>query len=404
MSAGSRAKGIALLAGIAAVAGTLAAARPLSAAALALALFAWLALETRSRLKFRFLAPGAGGPAEAGFGLAAEAMDLRCDGSALFVLGKGLLRVADARGPRPVWAALNPAPLAALALADGSLILAYEERLALAGPDGRERSSLPFEAPLLRQSYRLLLAPDASLAALVTPWSAHSFSPNLQGPAALIRYEDAGHYFKYAALGPAGSGLLLGGAFLLDEEQGGSLEARWGWWRQAGGAAPDWSRAWSRASESYENTQLRGVQVSADGGLLCTERWRAGYEFEVQDPSGATLWERRGGERPVLSASGGALAWEDGSGDLVVSAARDGAELWRWRPSRQLRLKRVLEDGSCIVLEGRCLRGFRAGGAQAWERWLAQDPEHVALGPQGLLALAAGSRGACLDLSAGGRP
>jgi hypothetical protein len=362
-----------------------------SATGLAAALFAWLAVETRLRSRFRFT-DGSG--RETGIEIRDEVTDLRFDFSAVFIHAVGKLTLAPADAGRTWTRSFEVPPLAVLGLPQGRLIHAHEDHLSLTDAQGRDVRSLSFEAPLLRQGYRLLAASDGSCAALVTPWFVQVFDTELKALRGRIRYEDAGHYFKYAAMAPQGRGLLLAGAYLLDEEAGGALEARWDWWEPQAGW--DWVRRWSRARESYENSQLRGVQVSSDGGVLCTELYRAGYEFAVQEPGGGTLWERRGGEKPVLSPGAGALAWENGPDELVLSRGRDGGEMWKWRHQELIRLKRPMDDGSCLVLEGRCLRSFNADGGQGPELWLKEDAQHVALGLRGGLALAAGRHGALL--------
>ena len=98
---------------------------------------------------------------------------------------------------RPVF---EKTPLDLLPIAGGRLLLAYEERLALCDLHGRELAALAFEAPLLRQAYRLLLSPDGAWGALVTPWFVQVFDSGLRGLHGRIRFEDAGHYIKYAAI------------------------------------------------------------------------------------------------------------------------------------------------------------------------------------------------------------
>jgi hypothetical protein len=272
-------------------------------------------------------------------------------------------------------------------------LLAYDDRLSLCDGQGKDLRSLAFDPPLLRQGYRLMASQDGVRAALATPWFVQVFDLDLGRLLGRVRFEDAGHYIKYAALGPSGSGLLLGGAYLLDQEDGGALEARWDWWESAGEGT--WERRWGQAREGYENSQLRGVQVGGDGAVLCTELWRSGYAFELRRPDGTLLWEKPGGERPVLSPGGARVAWENGP-DCLVMSGTDGHEFWRWRPKEQIRLKQPYDDASCLVLEGRCLRRFSPQGTPGPEIWLKNDAAHVALGAQGCLALAAGRHGALL--------
>jgi hypothetical protein len=365
------------------------------AAAVGLALFAWLCVETRARMRFRF---SEGGLREKGWDFDTEVLDLRAGASAVFIHPGGVVSVAPLEGGgsrRPVF---ERTPLALLPLAGERLLLAYEERLALCDLTGRELGGLAFEAPLLRQAYRLLLSPDGAWGALVTPWFAQVFDSGLKGLHGRVRFEDAGHYIKYAAIAPQGRGLLLGGAYLLDEESGGALEARWDWWEREGEAG--WVRRWGQAREGYENSQLRGVQLSADGAVLCTELYRSDYAFELRKPDSTLLWENRGGERPLLSPGGVCVAWEKGPDSLVLSR-QDGTERWRYRFKERIRLKRPLDDGSCVALEGRCLRRFSPTGEQGPEIWLKNDAEQIALGAHGTLVLAAGRHGACLRIDGG---
>lgn len=369
-----------------------------AASALAALALVWLALETRARARFRFVA-GEGEAGERGFECASEVKDLRCDFAAVFILGQGELCVAPQDKGR-VWSrAFDPAPLAVLGLPGGRLICAGESRLSLLDAGGRELRSLEFDAPLLRQGYRLIASADASCAALATPWFIQVFDTELASLRGRIRYEDAGHYFKYASLAPGGRGLLAAGAFLLDEESGSATEARWDWWEPDAQGA--WQRRWKRSRESYENSHLRGVQVSGDASMLCTEVWRSGYEFELQKPDGTLLWERRGGERPVFSPQGSVLAWEEGTERMLMGRASDGKVLWEWRPKELIRLKRPLDSGACLVVEGRCLRRFDAQGKQTTELWLKHDAVHLAAGAAGGLALAAGRHAAWLHLPGG---
>lgn len=365
------------------------------AAAAGLALFAWLCLETRARMRFRF---SEGGARERGWDFDSEVLDLRAGASAVFIHAGGAVSVAPLSGGRIHRPVFERTPLALLPLDGERLLLAYEERLALCDLQGREGASLAFEAPLLRQAYRLLLSPDGAWGALATPWFVQVFDSGLRGLHGRVRFEDAGHYIKYAAFGPQGRSLLLAGAYLLDEESGGALEARWGWWERDGNDA--WVRRWGQAREGYENSQLRGVQLSEDGMLACTELWRSDYAFELRKADSSLLWENRGGERPVLSPKGACVAWEKGPDSLVLSRA-DSTELWRYRFKERIRLKRPLDDGSCLALEGRCLRRFGPTGEQGPEIWLKNDAERVALGARDVLVLASGRHGACLSLDGG---
>ncbi|HTB22030.1 MAG TPA: hypothetical protein VK914_04940 [bacterium] len=394
MSASRGLKKAFLLGGLLALAGLALAGQGAGAAVLGLALFAWLAYETLKRTRFRFTDRGR----ELGLAFDSEVLDLHGGACGVFVEGGGTVTVLPL-GPGRTWRrTLKPPPMALLPLSGGHLILAYEDRLSLTDKGGAEIRGLAFEPPLLRQGYRLVADPGGDWVALATPWFVQVADAGLERTAGRLRFEDAGHYFKYAALGPGGRGLLVGGAYLLDEEAGGSLEARWGWWERGDDAS--WTRRWGQAREGYENSQLRGVHLCDDAGILCTELWRSGYAFELRRPDGTLLWERPGGERPVLSPGGARLVWEKGQDCLVMSSA-DGTECWQWKPKEQIRMKRPLDDGSCIVLEGRCLRRFSPAGVQGPETWLKNDAAHLALGAGGSLLLAAGRHGALLSLDGG---
>lgn len=395
MNARFRIKAAAFVVGLLVVAGSAALGHRRLALAIAASVFAWLLFETRRRTRFRF---SEGPVREETFTLAQEAVDLVCGASAVFVHPRGALSVHRFGSGCASLLSLEGSPLAVLPLEQGRLLCAHEDRLSLCDARGREQKALAFEPALMRQSYRLLAAADGSRGALVTPWFAQVFDLSLEHLRGRVRFEDAGHYFKYAALGSSGRGLLLAGACLLPEEEGGALEARWDWWEQGQGGV--WDRRWARARESYENSQVRGVQVGGDGGVLCTEVWREGYAFELRGADGGLLWERPGGERPVLSPSGAKVVFEL-PGQVLVVGDSDGRERWRWTHRERLRLKRVLDDGSCLVLEGRCLRRFGPGGVQAPEIWLKNDAEHLSMGLGGRLVLAGGRKGACLRLEGG---
>ncbi|MGH7443185.1 MAG: hypothetical protein ACREKE_10995, partial [bacterium] len=192
----------------------------------------------------------------------------------------------------------------------------------------------------------------------------------------------------------SGRGLLLAGTFLPPDQEDAPLEARWDWWQLEDNGA--WALAWSRVGESYDNSHVRSVQVGGEGAVLCAETWRSGYGFELRASDGSVLWERTGAEHPVLSPGGGVVAWELGAGTLVVSDAL-GKERWRHAFTEQLRLKRVHDDGSCVVLEGRCLRRFSPEGVQSPEIWLKHDASHAAFDACGVLVLADGCRAAFVD-------
>jgi hypothetical protein len=284
------------------------------------------------------------------------------------------------------------APLAALADGEGRLLWASEDRLHRSSPLGEDESELGFEAPLLRQSYRLHLNEGGSLAALSTPWLLQAFQPDLSSLRGRIRWEDAGHYFKYAALAPDGASLCLAGAVLLEQDEGGggATEAHWGLWRWEDGA---WVRAWARAAESYANTQLRGVSYSAGGTQLLVELHQQGYAFQVMDLAGGLRWGGNG-ERPVMNQAGSRLAYESEAGLHLCDG--DGVELWRWPHQERIRAKQVALDGSVLLLEGLHLRRLDSRGVERWHRVWRQDPQQLALAQAPWLVAASGRRVAAL--------
>ncbi|MGH7442726.1 MAG: hypothetical protein ACREKE_08655, partial [bacterium] len=105
-----------------------------SAGIVGLALFAWLATETRGRARFRFSV----GPArERVLDLPAEAVDLRCGGEALFVHADGRLSLAHSASGRVRSLALEHPALAVLPLEQGRFLAAFEDRLSLRDAQGR---------------------------------------------------------------------------------------------------------------------------------------------------------------------------------------------------------------------------------------------------------------------------
>lgn len=367
----------------------------------AVLLLVWLGYETHLRQRFSFVALGRLPQRLLVFGSELHAVLATPQSPLALVVEHGpILTLVDlAQGSR-LWSRSfqAKAPLAVLPLPDGRLVWASEQHLHFTDAQGLDEAELGFEAPLYRQSYRLLLSADGRSAALHTPWFIQAFDPLQRRLGGRIRYEDAGHYFKYAAFSPDGRGLLLAGALLLSEEEsgGGDLEARWDWWTLGTDGA--WQKAWGKAYESYNNTHLRGVAVSADGRVLQAEVFQSGYEFKLYGLDGQPLWERPGGERPVLSANASHLAWENAYDGLVLSRVADKQKLWSHKPADKIRLKAVADDGHCLVLEGRHLRLFDAAGKQRWDAWLKVDPEELSLGPQGRLVVISGVHAGILQL------
>lgn len=365
--------------------------------------FAWLAYEDRLRRRFTFVALGRLPERVLAFETELHAaLALPRSPLALFVEHGPRLHAVDLAQGRRLWSRSfdEARPLAVLLLPDASLIWAGEQELHWTDAQGRDLGSSGFEAPLFRQSYHLMLSADGATAALHTPWFIQLFDPKSRAMGARIRYEEAGHYFKYAAIGPDGRSLLLAGALLLEgegEEAGGAgIEARWDYWQPG----PDgrWAKAWGKAYESYNNTHLRGVAISDDAEHLLAEVYQSGYEFKLYKPDGSAQWERPGGERPVMSPHCLSLAFETAYDGLVVSRAADKQKLWSHKPVDKIRFKRVDDAGRCIFLEGRHLRLFGPDGVQIWDAWLAEDPEELSLGVGGRLAVFSGRHAGILQL------
>ena len=159
----------------------------------------------------------------------------------------------------------------------------------------------------------------ASTLALHTPWFIQfAARRTLSRLGQRIRYEEAGHFLKYAALSADGLGLLLAGALLLEEDEesnAAGMEARWDYWTRD--AQGQWSQAWAKAYESYNNSHLRGVAIQ--GSTLLAEVYQAGYEFRLYRPDGTPLWERPGGERALLSPDGRYLLWQSAYEGIQLS-------------------------------------------------------------------------------------
>lgn len=364
-----------------------------------LALFAWLAWETRERLRFSFVARRA--CPELDLGLESELQALAVSAQAPWALvvldGPGQrVSLLDLDAPGPRWTrAFEGRALALAARPDGKVLWASEDRLHLCGLDGQDGPSLAFEPPLFRQSYRILLSADGRRACLHTPWFIQSFDPDLRGLGPRLRYEDAGHYMKYAVLSHDGGRLYTAGALLLEPEEGGAgMEARWDAWDLQ---AQAWNNAWKRSYESYNNSHLRGLGLSADGSLLCAEVWQEGYEMRLHRPDGSELW-KRAGERPVPSPDGGLLLWESRFDGLVLTRPGDGGAVFKRPVQARVRFKAVAQDGTCLVLEGRHLRLLGPDGNQRWGAWFKADPQHLGLGPGGRLVVAGHGRAAVLRL------
>lgn len=370
---------------------------PKSALLAAALLFLWLLQETRERSRFAFVAgrrcPEQG--VDLGEDLQAIAVSRDAPWALLVQAGPTISRFGLRYGSLDWTRTFEGGAMAMVLRPDGRLIWAGEDRLHLSGDDGVDRAQLAFEPPLFRQSYRLLLSADGRRAFVHTPWFIQSFDPDLGALGPRLRYEDAGHFMKYAALSPDGSRLYTAGALLLDEEEGGAgMEARWDAWDLADGA---WVNAWKQSYESYNNSHLRGLSLSDDGGLLCAELWQEGYEFRLYRPDGSQLW-KRAGEHPVPSPQGSLLAWESPFEGVVVTRLSDRQDLYKRKFEEKVRLKALAEDGSCLVLAGRQLCILAPDGSLRWQAWFKTDPRALGLGPDGLLAAIRWGRAGSLKL------
>jgi hypothetical protein len=233
---------------------------------------------------------------------------------------------------------------------------------------------------------------------LHTPWFIQSVDPELGSLGPRLRYEEAGHYMKYAALAADGSRLYTAGALLLDQDaedaSGAAMEARWDAWELRDGA---WANVWKQSYESYNNSHLRGLGVSADGSLLCAELYQEGYEFRLCRPDGSLLW-KRAGEHPVLSPRGAWVLWENAFDGVVLTSLADTQKRFSVKFEDKVRFKTVAEDGSCLVLAGRRFHLYGPDGQVRWEAWLKTDPQDLGLGPQGRLAAIHGRHAAAIRL------
>jgi hypothetical protein len=368
------------------------------ASAVAGGLFAWLLLETRRRQRFSFVADGRCREAliELGGEIQALAVSQTAPWALLVQTGPQVSLLGLQDGRQRWTRGFDGKALALAARPDGRLLWAGEDSLRLAGPDGADGAGLGFEAPLFRQSYKLLPSADGSALLLHTPWFIQAVDPDLRALGPRLRYEDAGHFMKYAVLSSNGRRLYTAGALLLDEDEGGggAMEARWDAWDLQGGA---WVNAWKRAYESYNNSHLRGLQLSQDDSLLCAELWQTRYEFQLHRPDGTVVWKREG-EHPVLSPDAGLLLWESGFDGVVLARVADQAVLFKRQFEDQIRLKAVNSKGDCLIVAGRRLLILGPDGRQRWDAYFAQDPEHLGLGPQGCLVVAGRGKAACLRL------
>ncbi len=201
---------------------------------------------------------------------------------------------------------------------------------------------MAFEAPLLRQSYHLHLNDDRSLGALSTPWLLQAFQPDLSALRGRVRWEDAGHYFKYAALAPGGSSLLPG-----REPPAGPGRRRWRRHRGALGAVALARRRQGpglghRGRAVLQHPAARpGLRCRGGRSLLMVELHQQGYSFQAAgSESGGPCAGDRAGERPAMSQDGTG-GWPLRATLACTFAAPTGLELWRWPHQERIRAKQV---------------------------------------------------------------
>ena len=360
-------------------------------AGLGLGLFVWLAVETQRRQQFSFLARNPGlqrvvSLPQLHVGFVSEHSE-----HALLVEHNTKLSLVRFKDASIEWQKSFEAAAQAVAVGpEGRLYYATETELVLCDAQGRDAARLAFEPPLYRQGYRILLSGDGRTLALHTPWFIQFAATDLSALGQRIRYEDAGHYLKYAALSADGRGLLLAGALLLDvdEDSTSGMEARWDYWTCDD--AGHWAQAWAKAYESYNNTHLRGVAIQA--GTLLAEVYQQGYEFRLYRADGTALWERPGGERALLSPDGTHLVWQNEFDETRLSSVHDKAERWKRKNEALVRLKAVDDQGRVFLVEGRRLSVLDAKGQLVWEDYFKEDPSSLALGSGGRLLVTKGDK------------
>jgi hypothetical protein len=359
--------------------------------------FAWVLWETHERTRFAFIARRACPEQHVQLGSEVQALAAsRTAPWALLVEAGPTVSLLSLEDGRLRWTrGFEGGALALVARPDGCLLWASADRLHLAGPDGKDLAELAFDAPLYRQGYKLLLSGDGRRAVLHTPWFVQAFDPDLKQLGPRLRYEEAGHYMKYAVLSADGTRLYTAGALLLDEEEGGAaMEARWDAWALGEDA---WTNLWKHAYESYNNSHLRGLSLSADGQLLCAELYQEGYEFRLHLPDGSLRW-KRAGEHPVLSPKGAYVFWENRFDGVVLTRLVDQQKAFSRNFEEKVRYKAVAEDGSCFIAAGSRLYKLSAAGETLWEAAFRADPSDLALGPDGHLALFGGDHAGVLYL------
>lgn len=373
-----------LIAGVLGVVAAFITGHELVGAALFLGLFVWLMLETMERQRFRFLAKGKATEVTLSLPQLHAAVIGDLSPHALMVehgAKLSLVRFADAGVE---WQKSFQTPPLAVALGpEGRLYYATETEVVLCDPDGRDLARISFEPPLYRQGYRFLFSADGRQVALHTPWFVQFVASDLSRLGQRIRYEEAGHFLKYAALSADGRGLLVAGALLLEEDEDSTagMEARWDYWVQAQDGS--WSQAWAKAYESYNNSHLRGVAIQ--GTALMAEVYQQGYEFRIYGQDGSPRWERPGGEHARLSPNGEHLVWQNAFDEVILSRVSDKAERWKLKHEEVVRLKAVDDQGRVFMVEGRRLKVLAPDGKLLWQDVFKEDPTSLALGSRGRL-------------------
>lgn len=367
------------------------------ALAVLLLLFGWLGWETKLRGRFAFVAQRRCPEriAELGGDLQAVAVSRTAPWALLVQAGPTVTRFELNAGTADWSRNFEAGAMALLLRPDGCLLWADEQCLHLTDAQGRDQASLVFEPPLFRQSYSLLLSTDGKRAVLHTPWFIQAFDPDLKALGPRLRYEEVGHYLKYALLSSDGQRLYTAGALLLDEEEGGAgMEARWDAWDLTADA---WVNAWKQSYESYNNSHLRSLSLSEDDSVLCAELWQEGYEYRLYRPDGSQIWKRAGVD-PVLSPQGKLLLWESHFEGVVLTRLEDHQTVYARKFEEKVRLKALADDGSCLILAGRQLCILGPDGQQRWEAWFKTDPSALGLGPAGQMAVIRDSHAGSLHL------
>jgi hypothetical protein len=183
---------------------------------------------------------------------------------------------------------------------------------------------------------------------------------------------------KYLVPGPQGNSVFIGGALLLEEENG--IQARWSKWDLVEGS---FQQRWSKQDDGPANSHLRGLHWPAGSGMLMAERYRDGYDILIYSEDGREIWTRGGGEHPRLSPDGRWLMWENPFDGLTLTGLPEGKKLWYEKPAEKIRLKQPASSGNTMVVEGRHLILRDRSGSPLADDWFYTDPFTLELAPDG---------------------